>query len=71
MQIENLYSIYLSATGVTTDTRNIGKGNMFFALKGEKFNANQFAAQAFAQGASYVIVDEITEPSWGKEFGDN
>lgn len=48
---------------VSTDSRNILKDNVFFALHGASFNGNQFALQAIEQGASYVVVDEdITCP---------
>ncbi len=61
MEIEKLYSLFLKSAGVTTDTRNIQKGNIFFALKGENFNGNQFAAEALNKGAAYSVVDEIVE----------
>ena len=70
MDLRALYDLFTSSTGVTTDTRNIGKGNIFFALKGEKFNANTFAAEALNNGASHVIVDEIAEDGWKGKFGD-
>ena len=43
---------------VSTDTRNLPTGCVFFALKGERFDANQFAAQALEQGASMAIVSD-------------
>lgn len=58
MKIEELYLWYKQCTGITTDTRNVKEGCMFFALKGEKFNGNLFAADALKSGAKYVIVDE-------------
>src|SRR5690606_17989312 len=58
MNMEQLYQLYKSATGVSTDTRKIEKGNLFFALKGPTFNGNEFAANALALGASSVVVDE-------------
>ena len=70
MQIELLYKKILESTGVTTDTRNIGEGNIFFALKGENFNANEFAEEAFNKGAKYVVVDEIKNESWKEKFGE-
>ena len=57
--IEKLYSYYLETYLISTDTRNITPGCIFFALKGENFNANEFAMQAIEKGASYVVVDEI------------
>jgi UDP-N-acetylmuramoyl-tripeptide--D-alanyl-D-alanine ligase len=68
MSIENLYTKYLASTGITTDTRNIGPGSMFFALKGEKFNANHFAAEALDKGAAYAVVDEIVSADWSNKY---
>ncbi len=58
MELTNLYEAYLSSTGVTTDTRNIKDGSIFFALKGERFNGNQFADTALEKGARFAVVDE-------------
>ena len=58
MNIEQLYQLFENSTGVSTDTRKIEKGNLFFALKGPSFNANEFAANALALGASVVVVDD-------------
>lgn len=57
-QIENLYQKYLACKSVSTDTRQIQPGSIFFALKGNNFNANEFAAQALQKGAKYVVIDE-------------
>jgi UDP-N-acetylmuramoyl-tripeptide--D-alanyl-D-alanine ligase len=57
MKIEELYKIYLGSTGVTTDTRKIIKGNVFFALSGENFDGNAFAADALSKGCSHAVVD--------------
>ena len=70
MQIEQLYTDFLSSTGITTDTRNIAAGNMFFALKGDKFNANSFVAEAFAKGAAFVVADELHDATWKEKFGN-
>lgn len=58
MKIEELYEIYKSHTAISTDTRTIKDGCLFFALKGEKFNGNKFANNALSNGASYAIIDE-------------
>ncbi|WP_337043366.1 UDP-N-acetylmuramoyl-tripeptide--D-alanyl-D-alanine ligase [Emticicia sp. 17c] len=58
MSIAEIYEKFKTCTGVSTDTRQIGEGVMFFALKGDKFNANEFAQEALAKGAKYVVVDE-------------
>tara|TARA_Y100000589_G_scaffold306395_1_gene321095 strand:- start:39001 stop:40293 length:1293 start_codon:yes stop_codon:yes gene_type:complete len=59
--IQAIYQAYKQSTGVTTDTRKIGKDNLFFALKGANFNGNTFAKQALEQGAKYVVIDELIE----------
>ena len=43
---------------VCTDTRKIQTGNVFLALKGEKFNGNLYAKDALVNGASIAVVDE-------------
>jgi UDP-N-acetylmuramoyl-tripeptide--D-alanyl-D-alanine ligase len=42
--------------GVSTDTRQIAKGDLFVALAGERFDAHDFLADAVAKGASALIV---------------
>lgn len=60
--INNLYQKYLDAhQQVTTDTRKIKQGDLFFALKGDNFNGNEYALKAIELGASWAIVDEIIE----------
>jgi len=44
---------------ISTDTRKIEKDNLFIALKGEKFNGNDYVLHAIGNGASIIIVDEI------------
>jgi UDP-N-acetylmuramoyl-tripeptide--D-alanyl-D-alanine ligase len=58
MNLDTLYSLFLSSTGVSTDTRKIDSGNLFFALKGPNFDANTFAPTALEMGASAVVVDD-------------
>lgn len=55
--IESLYQHYLKHPIICTDTRSISNGCLFFALKGDKFDANTFAAQAISEGAAYAIID--------------
>jgi len=58
MSIPELYSLFKESGGITTDTRNIFKNNIFFALKGSQFNANAFAEEALKAGCSYAVIDE-------------
>ena len=55
--IETLYRIFRSCKGVTTDSRNCPAGSLFFALKGENFDGNTFAAKALEAGCAYAVVD--------------
>ena len=58
MSIEELYNIYLEHPSVQTDTRKLKQGDIFFALKGDHFNGNEFARHAIEQGAAYAVIDE-------------
>ena len=58
MNITELYKLYTQTYLVDTDTRKIRKGSLFFALKGDNFNGNEFAAEAIKSGASYAVIDE-------------
>lgn len=68
MSINKLYQLYKDSSGVSTDTRNIKQGNLFFALKGGNFNGNKYAAQAIENGANYAIIDEEKYSIGGKTF---
>jgi UDP-N-acetylmuramoyl-tripeptide--D-alanyl-D-alanine ligase len=59
MKTEQLYKIYKEeSTGVSTDSRNIKKGQLFFALWGQNFNGNKYATEALDKGASYAVIDD-------------
>ncbi|MBN1651205.1 MAG: UDP-N-acetylmuramoyl-tripeptide--D-alanyl-D-alanine ligase [Bacteroidales bacterium] len=58
MQIEELYTLFLTYPKIETDTRKEVKQSLFFCLSGENFNGNQFADEATEKGAAYVIVDD-------------
>ncbi|HMP30331.1 MAG TPA: UDP-N-acetylmuramoyl-tripeptide--D-alanyl-D-alanine ligase [Saprospiraceae bacterium] len=55
-----LINFFLNATGVSTDTRTVKEGDLFFALKGDNFDGNQYANLALQKGASYAIVDDVS-----------
>ena len=57
--VEELYALYKRCSGITTDSRQIKDGVMFFALRGEKFDGNDFALDALKQGARYAVVDRF------------
>lgn len=57
MTVEEIYNIFKRCTGVTTDSRKCGPGLMFFALKGERFDGNEFVRGALEQGCPYAVMD--------------
>lgn len=56
--IEQLYQAYLSSRTVTTDSRAITPGCIFFAFRGERFDGNAFAPQALQQGAALCVISD-------------
>lgn len=58
MNIKDLYTIFLQHGSVSTDTRTIRHGDIFFALKGGNYNGNEYTQVALEKGASLCIVDE-------------
>jgi UDP-N-acetylmuramoyl-tripeptide--D-alanyl-D-alanine ligase len=57
--IESLYQHYLKHPVICTDTRSITPGCLFFALRGDNFDANTFAEKALTNGAAYAIIDNL------------
>ncbi|MFN8165941.1 MAG: UDP-N-acetylmuramoyl-tripeptide--D-alanyl-D-alanine ligase [Bacteroidia bacterium] len=57
-ELEKIYAAYLQNHAVSTDTRTILPGSVFFALKGPSFNGNAFAEKALEAGASLAVIDE-------------
>ena len=62
MQIPELYQLFLKHPNIESDTRKLKSGDLFFALKGPNFNANQFIQDALQAGAVYTVVDEYEGP---------
>ena len=60
MQIEDLYKVYLESTGVSIDTRTIKERQLFFAIKGERFDGHKFIDKAIEAGAHKVVIDDAT-----------
>ncbi len=56
--IAPLYSLFQAHPFISTDTRSILPDSIFFALKGDRFNGNLFAAEALGKGAAFAVVDE-------------
>lgn len=56
--IEKLYKAYIASRRVTTDSRAITPGCIFFAFKGTNFDGNAFAPQALEQGAALCVISD-------------
>ncbi|MCI1640647.1 MAG: UDP-N-acetylmuramoyl-tripeptide--D-alanyl-D-alanine ligase [Bacteroidales bacterium] len=56
MNIAKLHELFLSCGSVITDSRKVKGGEMFFAIKGENFDGNEYALKALENGASYAVV---------------
>ena len=59
MKISELHNIFKQFPKVITDSRNVFKDSLFFALKGENFNGNKYANDAIKKGCKYAIIDEV------------
>ena len=62
-----LYDIFCRCKGVTTDSRKLCGGEMFFALHGDNFDGNRVAIQALKDGAAYAVVDSAEVVAEGGE----
>ena len=54
---KNLFNIFYSCRGISTDTRNIKVDSLFICIKGNNFDGNKFALKALQKGAKHIIVD--------------
>ena len=57
MIMKDLYNIFLHNPSICTDSRKVKSGDLFFALKGENFDGNDYAQKALDSGAAYAVVD--------------
>ena len=57
MSIIDLYDLFIHNPQITTDSRNCPKGSIFFALKGDKLDGNQYDGKALASGCVYAVID--------------
>ena len=64
--IQAAVTLETEATGITTDTRHLQAGEIFLALRGDRFDGHAFIEQAAAKGAIAAIVDQQFSPAaWG------
>ena len=57
-EIKELHEIFLKHPVIERDSRAVKKGDIFWALKGEKFDGNQFAQEALKKGAHIAVVSD-------------
>jgi len=57
-ELSRLYDLYRDSSGVTTDSRSVREGEIFFALRGPNFNGNSYARAAIEAGAMAAVVDD-------------
>ena len=58
MKTEQIYRLFQESKGISTDSRTVGKGQIFFALWGDNYNGNRFASDALARGALSAVIDD-------------
>ena len=60
MSVKELHKLFLKSSGVITDSRQIKLNSIFFALKGDNFDGNEYAKSAIEKGASFAVIDNQT-----------
>jgi UDP-N-acetylmuramoyl-tripeptide--D-alanyl-D-alanine ligase len=58
MKTEQLYKLFKESAGISTDSRAVEKGQIFFALWGDNHNGNKYASEALARGAICAVIDD-------------
>jgi UDP-N-acetylmuramoyl-tripeptide--D-alanyl-D-alanine ligase len=56
-------------TGISIDSRSIGPGEAFFAIKGDRVDGHDYASMAMANGAALLVVSEARLPAMGRADG--
>lgn len=56
--LEKIYELYLRSSGICTDSRKLKKGELFWAIKGDNFDGNEFAKEALEKGALASVVSD-------------
>lgn len=58
MELNELYTLVRNSKGITTDSRSVSEGQVFFALRGPSHDGNLHAADAVKAGAAAAVVDD-------------
>ena len=59
MSIEQIYQEFLRSTGICTDTRREIDGSLFFALRGDQFDGNNFVEDALSKGCRLALTERM------------
>ncbi len=57
-EIKELHEIFLKHPKISTNSKEVEEGTIFWALKGERFDGNQFAQEALDKGAHIAVIDD-------------
>ena len=57
-EIKELHEIFLKHPKITRNSKEVKKGDIFWALKGERFDGNKFAEEALEKGAHIAVIDD-------------
>lgn len=60
--MEELYAKLSGKFSISTDTRSLKPGDVFFALKGDNFDGGKFVSDALSKGASFVVSENPDMP---------
>ena len=58
MKTDQIYKLFSESNGISTDSRTVTGGQIFFALWGGNHNGNKFTADAFERGAAWAVIDD-------------
>ncbi|MCX6333215.1 MAG: UDP-N-acetylmuramoyl-tripeptide--D-alanyl-D-alanine ligase [Bacteroidia bacterium] len=58
MKTDQIYKLFTESNGISTDSRTVTDGQLFFALWGDNYNGNKFIADALEKGASWAVIDD-------------
>ena len=57
--IEKLYSVFQQSRGINQDTRKLQENQIYWAIRGDRFDGNAYIEEALQQGAAYAVGDEV------------
>lgn len=58
LAVRDIYEQYFKGRKICTDSRKVGEGDLFIALKGDNHDGNRYALSSLDKGAAYALVDD-------------